>query len=125
MYGFKSLQNLIQKIRFLLFLEVKTKSNQIHINKILLPDEIMSKNQNYVNSAISSSKNYVSLLPKTSLKLDHYEEVANFLSFEILLLVDLCLKKKAKVTLVKENKGSLLKRLTCFLCCSSPIQNVA
>ena len=46
------------------------------------------------------------------------------LLIQILLLEGPCFKK-AKVTLVKKNKGSLLKRLTCFLCCSSPIQNVA
>ena len=49
------------KIRFLLFLEAITKSNQIPIKIIMLPNHIIGQNLQFINSAPSSSPTEVTL----------------------------------------------------------------
>ena len=50
-----------QKNGVFLFSEVKTKSNKIHIYKIMLPNEFMTLNLHCINSAPSSSTSEVTL----------------------------------------------------------------
>ena len=50
-YDQKNLPNSMPKLKFLLFWEEKTKSNNILINKRKLLYEIVSKNLHYINSA--------------------------------------------------------------------------
>ena len=57
----KNLQKLILKIMFLLFLESITKSNQIPVKMILLPNHILKQNLQSINSAPSSSPTEVTL----------------------------------------------------------------
>ena len=50
-YDIKGFQNLIPKNRFCYFQRTCAKLNLNHVNRIMLPHELMGKNLCYVNSA--------------------------------------------------------------------------